>query len=32
MSNLDMQYIADLVLQAQDGSSNAFAELFAPHP
>lgn len=29
MSHLDMQYIADLVLQAQDGSSNAFAELFA---
>ena len=29
MSSLDTQYIADLVLQAQEGSSNAFAELFA---
>ena len=29
MSGLDIQYIADLVLQAQEGDSNAFAELFA---
>ena len=29
MSSLDTQYIADLVLQAQEGDSNAFAELFA---
>ena len=29
MSSLDLQYIADLVLQAQEGDSNAFAELFA---
>jgi len=29
MSGLDMQYIAELVPQAQDGDSNAFAELFA---
>ena len=29
MSVLDIQYIADLVLQAQEGDSNAFAELFA---
>lgn len=29
MASLDLQYIADLVLQAQEGDSNAFAELFA---
>lgn len=29
MAGLDIQYIADLVLQAQEGDSNAFAELFA---
>lgn len=29
MSNLDMSYIADLIRQAQDGDSNAFAEFFA---
>lgn len=29
MTGLDMQYISDLVLQAQEGDSNAFAELFA---
>ena len=29
MSNLDMNYIADLVKQAQQGESNAFAEFFA---
>lgn len=29
MTGLDIQYIADLVLQAQEGDSNAFAELFA---
>ena len=29
MSNLDLQYIAELVPQAQAGDSNAFAELFA---
>lgn len=29
MSNLDIQYIAGLVPQAQEGDSNAFAELFA---
>lgn len=29
MSNLDMTYIADLIHQAQDGDSNAFAEFYA---
>jgi len=29
MASLDLQYIADLVLDAQEGDSNAFAELFA---
>jgi RNA polymerase sigma-70 factor (ECF subfamily) len=29
MSGLDMQYIAELVRQAQDNDANAFAELFA---
>ena len=29
MANLDIQYISNLVLQAQEGDSNAFAELFA---
>lgn len=29
MANLDLNYIADLVIQAQEGDSNAFAELFA---
>lgn len=29
MAGLDIQYISDLVLQAQEGDSNAFAELFA---
>ena len=29
MASLDLLYIADLVLDAQEGDSNAFAELFA---
>ena len=29
MASLDIQYISDLVLEAQEGESNAFAELFA---
>lgn len=29
MAGLDIQYIAELVVQAQEGDSNAFAELFA---
>lgn len=29
MSNLDIQYVAELVPQAQAGDSNAFAEIFA---
>lgn len=29
MPSLDLQYIAELVVQAQEGDSNAFAELFA---
>ena len=29
MPNLDLSYVADLIRQAQDGDSNAFAEFFA---
>lgn len=29
MSGLDMNYIADLIIQAQDNDSNAFAEFYA---
>ena len=29
MAHLDLNYVADLILQAQNGDSNAFAEFFA---